>query len=287
MGRRSARQFDLPGGKHLFDGAVSGFAVRGWVYNVIGGPRCLGLGFSVDRVPTRAKQNVSGGRLTGVMTILPGSWSKETFRGVPAVEAEDAAAWRRWLAEHAETESRVWLVMYRQQVALAHVRYPEAVEQALCFGWVDSHKISRSADSSYQQFTPRNPRSTWSRINRERAERMIRLGEMRESGRRLVELARQTGTWSPHPDADAGIVPADLAGALAREPAAKAHFDAFPPFSRRLILSWIAQAKRPETRTKRVLETVTAAEQNIRAHHPRGSTEPGRQSCSLASTFAR
>jgi len=187
----------------------------------------------------------------------------------PTFVAADAAAWRSWLARHAGTHSQVRLAIFHRGSETSSVGYAVAVEQALCFGWVDGHAVARDHESYYLRFTPRQPASTWSAVNRERVERLIATGQMTPAGQAMVDLAKRTGSWDPFPDADAGLLPADLAHAFAAEPAAAQNFDAFPPSSRRLILRWIAEAKRPETRAKRVTETVELARHNIRAHHSR------------------
>ena len=185
------------------------------------------------------------------------------------VQPESLAEWRAWLAENHDRGAGVWLVMRRASAGGPRISYEESVEQALCFGWVDGHAVARDDESYYLRFTPRQPASTWSAVNRERAERLIATGQMTPAGQAMVDLAKRTGSWDPFPDADAGLLPADLADAFAADPTAAQYFDAFPPSSRRLILRWIAEAKRPETRAKRVTETVELARHNIRAHHSR------------------
>lgn len=125
------------------------------------------------------------------------------------------------------------------------------------------------ATSTYQTFTPRNPRSTWSQVNRDRVERLIASGLMAAPGQELIDLAKSTGTWDCLAEAQNGVIPTDLQAELDRCPEAATHFAAFPPSSKRRILEWIALAKRPETRTGRIGQTVTLAAANQRANHPR------------------
>ncbi|PRX45014.1 uncharacterized protein YdeI (YjbR/CyaY-like superfamily) [Prauserella shujinwangii] len=182
--------------------------------------------------------------------------------------ANSVAEWRAWLARHSATEREVWLVLRHQNSGTPGLRYPEAIEHALCFGWIDGLHRRRDATSSQLRFSPRTPRSSWSRVNRERAVRMAELGLMTEAGQAVVELAKANGTWEVVPGAEAGAVPADLGALLDRDAAARRHFDAFPPSSRRLILEWIAAAKRPETRQRRIARTAELAARNVRANHP-------------------
>ena len=146
-------------------------------------------------------------------------------------------------------------------------RIAVVIEHALCYGWVDSKAVTRDQHSVYLTFTPRNPRSTWGTKNRARAETMIAQGLMAPAGQRLIDHAKQLGTWDALAEAQDGIVPDDLQQALDANPAAAGHFAGFPPSSKTVILEWIATAKRPETRKRRIAETTRLAAENRRAHH--------------------
>jgi uncharacterized protein YdeI (YjbR/CyaY-like superfamily) len=185
-----------------------------------------------------------------------------------ALACESLAEWRAWLAAYGRTERAVWLIVHREQ-GEPGVNFRSAVEQALCFGWIDSKTVKRDDRTTYQCFTPRNPRSTWSKVNRERVERLTAEGRMEAAGQELIDVAKRTGTWDLLADAQNHVVPLDLHTALAANPSADKHFQASPPSSRRLILEWIALAKRPETRARRIQQTVTQAALNQRANHPR------------------
>jgi uncharacterized protein YdeI (YjbR/CyaY-like superfamily) len=184
-----------------------------------------------------------------------------------AVRLADVGEWRAWLAANGESERAVWLVVGRGAGDV--VDYLAAVEHALCFGWVDSKTIKRDDSTTYQCFTPRNPRSTWSKVNRERVARLTAEGLMAPAGIAVVERARTTGVWDVLAEAQNLVVPADLQTELDRNDQAGQHFAKFPPSSKRLILEWIALAKRPETRARRIEQTVELAELNQRANHPR------------------
>jgi uncharacterized protein YdeI (YjbR/CyaY-like superfamily) len=184
-----------------------------------------------------------------------------------AVRLADVGEWRAWLAANGESERAVWLVVGRGAGDV--VDYLAAVEHALCFGWVDSKTIKRDDSTTYQCFTPRNPRSTWSKVNRERVARLTAEGLMAPAGIAVVERARTTGVWDVLAEAQNLVVPADLQTELDRNDQAGKHFATFPPSSKRLILEWIALAKRPETRARRIEQTVELAELNQRANHPR------------------
>lgn len=184
--------------------------------------------------------------------------------GIRTVRAANRAEWRAWLRDNSETADEVWLVIQHVGSATPSVRHGEAIEEALCFGWIDSLARKHDAESRVQRFSPRNPRGAWSTINRELVERLSAQGLMTPRGQAAVDLAKRTGTWSLLADAQNGVVPDDLRERLDADEAAAGHFDAFSRSARRAILEWIARAKRPETRQRRIERTVERAAQNLR-----------------------
>jgi uncharacterized protein YdeI (YjbR/CyaY-like superfamily) len=195
----------------------------------------------------------------------------ETIEGVAVLKVTSAGEWRSWLAASGGSVPSVWLVIRRKHSGVPGVLVHEAMEQALCFGWIDSKALKRDGESTYLCFTPRKPRSTWSRVNRDRVARLTAAGLMTPSGQAMVDLARRTGTWDALAEAQDGVVPPDLSLAFGADEVALGHFDGFPPSSRRLILEWIAKAKRPETRQRRIATTVELARENRRAAHPKAA----------------
>ncbi|HUG30473.1 MAG TPA: YdeI/OmpD-associated family protein [Candidatus Limnocylindria bacterium] len=185
----------------------------------------------------------------------------------PYVEAEDRTAWRAWLEANHATATGAWLVSWRKGHG-AKVAYEDAVEEALCFGWIDSQGGKIDERRSRQYFAPRKPASGWAATNKVRIERLIADGRMAPAGLAAIERAKANGSWTLFDDVEQGIVPDDLARSLADHPPAAATFEAFPKSARRAILAWIAQAKRPETRAKRVLKSATLAARNERAYPP-------------------
>ncbi len=176
------------------------------------------------------------------------------------------AEWRAWLEQHHGRAEGVWLVSYKQATGKPRVTYDEAVEEALCFGWVDSKGNKLDAERSLLWFAPRKGRSGWSRPNKERVERLIAAGLMTPAGLAKIEAAQADGSWSLLDAVENLEIPPDLAEALAAYPAASENFNAFPPSARRGILEWIVQAKTPGTRAKRVAETARLAQENQRAN---------------------
>ncbi len=192
----------------------------------------------------------------------------EQYKGTPTIEAVDIAAWRAWLAQHYD-RSGVWLIIYKKDSNRASIYYPEAVDEALCFGWIDSKPNKRNAESYYQYFSPRNPKSNWSRVNKEKIARLQQENRLQPSGLRLIALAKKTGTWTALDAVENLIVPDDLQALFENDPIAWQHWQAFPPSAQRGILEWIFTAKRAPTRQKRLAETVRLAAQNIRANQYR------------------
>jgi uncharacterized protein YdeI (YjbR/CyaY-like superfamily) len=176
------------------------------------------------------------------------------------------AEWRAWLEKNNGREEGVWLVSYKKATGKPRVEYDEAVEEALCFGWIDSKGAKLDAERSLLWFSPRKARTGWSRSNKERVERLIAAGLMTPAGLAKVEAAKRDGSWTALDAVEALEVPPDLAQALAGYPEAERHFAAFPRSVKRSILEWIAAAKRPETRARRVEETARLAAENKRAN---------------------
>jgi uncharacterized protein YdeI (YjbR/CyaY-like superfamily) len=188
---------------------------------------------------------------------------------VNVVETGSAEDWRAWLARNCRSATEVWLVLRHHDSGPPSLRYQEAVEQALCFGWIDGLHRRCGAGSSQLRFTPRTARSRWSQLNRQRAAKMTVLGLMTEHGQAAIEQAKAAGTWQLLPAEQSWAIPGDLQEQLDGNDAARTNFESFPPSSRRLILEWIAIAKRPDTRRRRIDQTVNLAALNIRANHPR------------------
>jgi len=187
---------------------------------------------------------------------------------VSIVVTGSADDWRAWLARNCRSAKQVWLVLHHHDSGTPSLRYHEAIEQALCFGWIDGLHRRCGADSSQLRFTPRTARSRWSQLNRQRAAKMIELGLMTEHGQTAIEQAKAAGTWQLLPDEQRWAIPDDLQEQLDGNDAARTNFESFPPSSKRLILEWIAIAKRPDTRRRRIDQTVNLAALNIRANHP-------------------
>ena len=180
----------------------------------------------------------------------------------PKIRAE----WRSWLAQNQTRKEGIWLIRYKKETGKPRVDYDEAVEEALCFGWIDSKPNKLDEERSLLWFAPRKAGTGWSKLNKDRVERLIEQGLMMPAGLAKVEAAKQDGSWNALDAIEALEIPPDLAQALTAYESAKQNFEAFPKSTKRGILEWIAAAKKPETRSKRIQETAQLANENIRAN---------------------
>ncbi|BBD60159.1 hypothetical protein NIES2109_29540 [Nostoc sp. HK-01] len=179
------------------------------------------------------------------------------------VYASDRYQWREWLIKNHRTSLGVWLIYYKVKSGKPSVRYSEAVKEALCFGWIDSKVKSLDGNCYKQIFTPRKPKSGWSKLNKQYIEELIAVDLMTEFGLAKIADAKQDGSWTSLDAIEALTIPIDLQQALAVNSLANKNFAAFSNSLKKNILSWIASAKRPETRLKRIEQTVNSAVQNI------------------------
>lgn len=183
-----------------------------------------------------------------------------------SIHPKSRAEWRAWLEQnHMRTEG-IWLISYKKATGKPRLEYEEAVEEALCFGWIDSKQNKLDEERSMLWYAPRKPGTGWSKSNKERVERLRAAGLMEPPGLAKVEAAMQDGSWYALDSVEALEIPPDLAQALEANPAAKQFFDSFPRSAKRGILEWISIAKKPETRAKRITETVRLAAENKRAN---------------------
>ena len=174
----------------------------------------------------------------------------------------DRAGWRAWLIANHATSSGVHLISWRRASGRTSVGYEEAVEEALCVGWIDSVAGRLDDQRGLQWFSPCRSTSGWARTNKARVERLIAAGLMLPAGLDAIDEAKRNGSWTRLDDVENLVVPDDLAAALAANPPARERWDAFSRSPRRAILDWISQAKRPETRARRIAEAAERAARN-------------------------
>lgn len=177
--------------------------------------------------------------------------------------AKNREAWRDWLAKNHVDQKEVWLLIFKKKAGKECVAYNGAVEEALCFGWIDG-KVKRIDEEKHViRFTPRKPKSVWSESNKARVRKMIKAGKMTEAGLKLVKAAKRSGQWQKATEwANMDEVPADLEKALSDNDQARENFGNFASSYRKMYIGWILDAKRDETRQRRIRAVVNRAAQN-------------------------
>ena len=173
----------------------------------------------------------------------------------------DRDKWRDWLSEHHAASTGIWLIFYKKATSKPTIEYDAAVEEALCFGWIDSI-IKRIDDEKYvRKFTPRKDKSDWSALNKKRVTKMIKAGRMTEAGLAKIEAAKKNGCWNRDGKTPRSLeMPSEFAKALALNKKARENFENLAPTYRRHYLGWIAAAKRPETKKRRINESIALLE---------------------------
>lgn len=177
--------------------------------------------------------------------------------------------WRKWLQENHISKQDVWLVYYKKKSEIESISWSEAVDEALCFGWIDSKRISIDKDISHQFFSKRKPKSTWSKINKNKVQVLIEKGLMTEAGLKCIETAKTNGSWTILDEVEELIVPSDLEIEFDKKPNSKEFFNNSSKSFKKMILYWLVSAKTIETRQKRITEIIESAEQNLKPKHLR------------------
>jgi uncharacterized protein YdeI (YjbR/CyaY-like superfamily) len=173
--------------------------------------------------------------------------------------AKNATEWREWLEKNHSSSLSVWLVLFNKKSSNVSITWREAVDVALCFGWIDSKKISIDSETSHQFFSKRKAKSTWSKINKQIIESLIQQGFMREAGFKSIEIAKENGSWTFLDEIEELIVPPDLKSELENNAVAVEYFESLSKSVKKAILYWLKSAQRPETRKKRLTEIVERA----------------------------
>jgi uncharacterized protein YdeI (YjbR/CyaY-like superfamily) len=205
---------------------------------------------------------------TGDMTEVPATASDHpaTWKfEFPIYHPRDLAAWRSWLSANHDTARGVWVASWRKGSGRDPVPYAELVEEALCFGWIDSTVNVLDDERGMQLMTPRKPKSSWTRLNRDRVAVLEAQGRMTDAGRRAVEVAKAIGWWTLFDAVEDLIEPDDLAESLDAVPTARAAWDSFPPSARKQMLWSVVSAGKPATRASRIARIVAEAERGRRA----------------------
>ena len=184
-------------------------------------------------------------------------------KDLPSVQPASRKAWRAWLKKNHASSAGIWIVYAKKHTGIPSLTYAEAVEEALCFGWIDSlvHPVD---DSFYKQvFTPRKPTSAWSALNKTRVERLIAAGQMTAPGMKMIDVAKTNGQWEAHAKTDALTMPPELKKALNANASAKKNWPTYTESQRKGFLRMVADAKTDETRAKRVARVLEIVGQRI------------------------
>lgn len=187
--------------------------------------------------------------------------TKDIHLSIPVLLFETPASWHSWLGKHHATSPGIWLKIAKKGSGITSVSYDEAVEAALCYGWIDGQKKTYDESTWLQKFTPRGPKSIWSKINREKAQALIKRGKMKPAGLKAVESAKQDGRWDKAYESQSrAAVPSDLQRELNKNAKAKAFFATLNSVNRYAILFRIHNAKKAETRARRIQQFVRMLE---------------------------
>ena len=184
---------------------------------------------------------------------------------LPIFHAETRAQWREWLEANHGSAKGVWLCSWKRHTGKPACPYPDAVEEAICFGWIDATVNVLDDDRALQLMTPRKPKSGWTRMNRRRVAAMEAAGLMTDAGRRAVAIAQQNGRWTIYDSVEDLVEPRELTAALDASPPARQQWDAFPASAKKAMLWWVVSAAKDDTRDRRIATIVAKAETGQRA----------------------
>ncbi len=173
-------------------------------------------------------------------------------------------AWRNWLLKYHDEKDAVWVVFYKKKAGKPTLTWSDAVDEALCFGWIDSIKRKLDEERSIQYFSKRKATSTWSKINKVKVEKLIEVNLMTPAGLRCIDIAKQNGMWELLDSVEELIIPEDLEAALLEKENAMDYFLSLSKSIRKGLLQWIVMAKRQETRNKRIVEIAELADKKMK-----------------------
>lgn len=164
--------------------------------------------------------------------------------------------WRKWLQKNHDKKDSIWLICYKKESNTPSIAWSDAVDEALCFGWIDSQRNSIDEEKFMQRFSRRKANSTWSKVNKQKIQRLVKEGLMTEAGIKVIEAAKRNGSWSTLDEVEERTIPKDLENAFKKRRGSKSYFLSLSRSKRRVLLLGLVMAKRPETRAKRISEIV-------------------------------
>lgn len=176
----------------------------------------------------------------------------------------DKKDWRKWLELNHKNKEAVWLIFYKKKSLNHNLSWSESVDEALCFGWIDSTKKTIDTEKYKQYFSKRKAKSNWSKINKDKVKNLIDQGLMEEEGYKSIEIAKTNGSWTILDEVEALIIPEDLTEGFANYKGSMAYFNSLSKSAKKILLYWVVSAKRKETRQKRIFEIVENANKNLK-----------------------
>ncbi|MDG1729192.1 MAG: YdeI/OmpD-associated family protein [Algibacter sp.] len=191
----------------------------------------------------------------------------------PEIHFERDTDWYDWLLNNYNKANGVYLIFYKLELNIPTMRWEEAVKVALCFGWIDSKVQSLGNGKRCQYFSPRNPKGNWSALNKKYVKDLITNGLMHEAGYKMIDLAKQTGTWTAMDDVENGVIPIDLQQAFDKNKSAFKNYQNFARGYRKGYLSWLHSAKREETRKSRIIQIIELCANNIKSRNTKSSNK--------------
>jgi uncharacterized protein YdeI (YjbR/CyaY-like superfamily) len=172
--------------------------------------------------------------------------------------------WRKWLEVNHKIKDSIWLVFYKKSSLSPNLSWSESVDEALCFGWIDSTKRSIDSEKYKQYFSKRKKNSTWSKINKDKVDYLTKHGLIKEAGYKCIEVAKKNGSWTMLDEVEALVVPDDLRQALVSRKGSEEYFEGLSKSAKKILLYWIFAAKKTETREKRIAEVAENASKNLK-----------------------
>ena len=170
--------------------------------------------------------------------------------------------WRKWLQLNHQKKEAVWVIFYKKKSPNHNLGWSESVDEALCFGWIDSTKRTIDSEKYKQYFSKRKAKSNWSKINKDKVIALINQGLMEDGGYRSIEIAKENGSWTILDEVEALLIPKDLEAEFTNHKGSKAYFDSLSKSAQKILLYWVVSGKRAETRQKRILEIAENASKN-------------------------
>ena len=175
--------------------------------------------------------------------------------------------WRAWLEENHIRKDAVWLIHYKQNADKPTIRWSDAVDEALCFGWIDSKGVTIDEFSFKQYYCKRKPKSTWSKVNKEKLERLIAANKMADAGLACIEIAKQNGWWTILDEVEELVIPKDLSKAFGNNKGAEKYFLSLSKSKQKYLLQWVVLARQAQTRQKRIDEVALCASEEKMPKH--------------------